>query len=140
MLLLPCQLTHYKYIRAQHVKNKLLATFNEHLNPRAVCKEGLGALGVIEWTVANATPRSPNGEVAAVVHVAGAVAVLGRFVDNLWGKNKQEISDQLNHILWLNRGLSQQLSFWNTCAAVAAREASWEVKPFAMVNKDHTGV
>lgn len=72
------------------------------LDSRAVCEEGLRALGVIEWTVAHTTPRSSNGEVAAVVQVAGAVAVLGRFIDNLGGKNNQEDSDQLNNMFWLD--------------------------------------
>lgn len=95
--------------------------FIADLDPGAVCKEGLWALGVVEWTVANTTPRSTNGQVAAVVHVAGAVAVLSRFVDNLGGeKNKQEISDQTSHILMLDR--SQKLFFWNICTAVAAKE------------------
>lgn len=53
--------------------------------------------------MAHTTPRSSNGEVAAVVQVAGAVAVLGRFIDNLGGKNKQEDSDQLNNMFWFDR-------------------------------------
>lgn len=53
------------------------------LDARAVGEEGLRALRVVKWPVADTPPRSPNGEVAAVEQVARAVAVLGCFIDYL---------------------------------------------------------
>lgn len=46
-------------------------------------EEGLRALRVVKRSMADTTPRSTDGEVAAVIHVARAVAVLGRFVHYL---------------------------------------------------------
>lgn len=53
------------------------------LDTGAVSEEGFGALGVVKRSMADAPPRSPDGEAAAVVQVAGAIAVLGCFVDYL---------------------------------------------------------
>lgn len=53
------------------------------LDARTVSEEGLRALRVVKWSVADTPPRGPNGEVATVVQVARAVAVLGCFIDYL---------------------------------------------------------
>lgn len=39
------------------------------LEARAVSKEGFGTLRVVKGSMADAPPRSPNSEVAAVEHV-----------------------------------------------------------------------
>lgn len=46
-------------------------------------EEGLRALRVVKRSMANTTPRSADGEVAAVIQVARTVAVLGCFIDYL---------------------------------------------------------
>lgn len=53
------------------------------LDAGTVGEEGLGALRVVKWSVADTPPRSPNGEVSTVEQVAWTVAVLGRFIDYL---------------------------------------------------------
>lgn len=53
------------------------------LDARTVGEEGLGALRVVKWSVADTPPRGPNGEVAAVEQVARTVAVLCCFIDYL---------------------------------------------------------
>lgn len=53
------------------------------LDAGAVSEEGLGALRVVKRPVADAAPRRPDGEAAAVKQVAGPVAVLGCLVYNL---------------------------------------------------------
>lgn len=79
--------------------------------------------------MAHTPPRSSNGEVAAVVQVARAVAVLGRFIDNLGGKNKQEDSDQQDNKTLLPFG-----------TLVLLLRQSNKSLTFAFMNKDHTGV
>lgn len=54
-----------------------------HLNTRTVGEKGFRALRMVQGTVANAAPWSPNGEVPAVKQVPRTVAVLSSFIYNL---------------------------------------------------------
>lgn len=54
-----------------------------NLDAGAVGEEGLWALRVVKWSMANTPPWSPNGEVAAVKQVARTIAVLSCFIDYL---------------------------------------------------------
>lgn len=54
-----------------------------NLDAGTVGEEGLRALRVVERSMANTPPRSPNGEVSTVKQVARTIAVLGCFVNNL---------------------------------------------------------
>jgi len=78
-------------MKKRDAKTKRESVKHQHgaadLDAGAVGEEGLWALGVVERPVAHAAPRRSDGEVAAVEQVAGPVAVLGRFVDDLKGHN-----------------------------------------------------
>lgn len=73
------------YMWGQDIKNIQIKrkTSIDNLEARTVSEEGLRALRVVKRSMANTTPRSADGEVAAVIQVARAVAVLGCFIDYL---------------------------------------------------------
>lgn len=54
-----------------------------HLDAGAMSKEGLGALRVVQGSVAHTPPRSPDGEFPTVKQVPWAVAVLSGFIHDL---------------------------------------------------------